>query len=341
MEKLQVQPGQPVIVVTQSGGKRVALIGHIIAVASITPENLGTNGEPTITALVLNPTTANLAQLGRHDWHNALSRFTGLQHYSHPDVVSGRHTNCYIDTMPAENIGYGLNLDNLDEPVREPVETYPGNEATHYQNGDMHVIKAGEVFHVVHAPSGSKYKGEGKDEPITETTAPHGFGSLEEAKAFVDDAAEKITLHNLSPLAPNSLGLSQHEAAQQQEMAQGGAVAGSGGTQSFTSQVVHTSPIGCTVQTLPTGAFTVHAPDGTMMTTETDGGPQTMVFPTKETAIEFAETWGPAPAQISDEEIAKQNEHDRATGNVNEAGRTPAEQVAHEATGEEEPANVS
>lgn len=48
-----------------------------------------------------------------------------------------------------------------------------------------------------------------------------------------------------------------------------------------------------------------------------------------ELADEFAPEPEP-PAAVDAEQIAKQDEHDRATGNVNEAGQTPAEAVAAE-----------
>jgi hypothetical protein len=261
IRKSPTVPGHVVRVVVNNGdGTRKVLLGYVLSVGLILPTEVGTSGEPTITALVLDPTPANLKQLGRADWHQALTRLVGLRHYSHDDVVSGRQSSCYVDTMASEDLGLDLNLDDNTRPVKEIVESQ---------------------YKIPDAP-----------------------------------AQDHSAIRSVNPLIPDGSGLSQHEAHRKAAETEKAATEGKGvGIQEFEPQeVYHSEKTGVSVETMVTGTFCCYDKDEKLITHQTDGGASTMVFPTKETAVEFADAFG-----------ADSQQHDNT----------------QEATGKEQPAPVS
>lgn len=277
MEKEQVLPGQPVRVVVQGANGRVALVGHVLTVAPIVPENLGINGEPTITALVLTPTAANLAQLGRHDWYLALDRYTGLRHVSHPDVISGKVVTCYVDTIPVDEIGHGLNLDDLDQPILEPAPTKAGNEPVVHNNQGFKAFQMDGFVRVLD-PDGDHVD---------------DFQTLEDAKAHIESIAPAVQIRSVSPLTPDSHGLSQYDSLKKEQADKDAAAGKPTSVSGFLPEEVYVSEkTGVQVESMHTGTFCCYDKDGKLVTHETDKGPSTMVFPTKETAIEFADAYG-------------------------------------------------
>lgn len=254
LRKAATAPGHAVrVVVNRTDGTRKVLLGHVLSVGTITPENVGTNGEPTITALVLDPTPGNISQLGRVDWHQALSRFVGLRHHSHDDVVSGRHSNCYIDSYDTDAMGYDLNLEDSSTPVKEVRETAEGNET------------AG---------------------------AP---------------AEDHSAIRSVSPLVPEGEGLSQYDSYNKAKAAKDEAEGKGPRSQAFLAVEVYVSEkTGVQVETMPTGTFCCYDSDGNLITHATDKGDSTMVFPTKETAIEFADAFGAPEAVVTHEDTSKE-----------------------------------
>ena len=156
MEKEIVLPKQSDVVriVRTLNGRRDAFFGIVIAIAPSTPENLGTQNEPTITAAALDPLATNTAQLGRIDWHQALTRFTGLRHISHADVQSGAESLAYIDVVPSGGEAIDLpdlNMDDLDEPAIETAdpEDTTGNTVYRDPNNGLEVVHQGKDQYTV------------------------------------------------------------------------------------------------------------------------------------------------------------------------------------------------
>lgn len=79
-------------------GQSIALLGTVLGVAPITPETVGANGEPAITAVYLKP-DASPSLLGSFNWHQAFERVAGILHHSNPDVVAGRHGIYWVDSV--------------------------------------------------------------------------------------------------------------------------------------------------------------------------------------------------------------------------------------------------
>jgi hypothetical protein len=179
------------IVRTLDGGTRRALYGQVLTIAPILPENLGTNGEPTVSVVLLDPQAINTNQLGKVDWHLALDRQTGVRHASHPDVVSGATSIYYTDVLPigGEEIEMdALNLTDLTKPAFELKDTEEGNETTLYQAGDFHVVNVDGSF-IVRTP-------DGKD------VEDASFGNLIEATQYVDAHTKPAMVQNMAPLTP-------------------------------------------------------------------------------------------------------------------------------------------
>ena len=194
------QQSDVVRIVRTLNGRRDAFFGIVIAVAQALPENLGTQNEPTITAAALDPLNTNTAQLGRVDWHQALTRFTGLRHISHSDVQAGKESMAYIDVVPSggEEIDLPeLNMDDLDEPAIETqdAEDTTGNVVYHDGNNGLDVVHVGEnEFTVEYNKDTHRFSDR--------------FSAETFAKAQVPEVGQKM-----DPLVPKGTELSQSDAA--------------------------------------------------------------------------------------------------------------------------------
>lgn len=276
MSTAAITPGQSVRVVQTGANGRVALIGHVIGVAPIAPENLGTNGEPTITALILNPSPANISQLGRIDWHQALDRLAGLRHVSHPDVVAGRVSVCYVDTVdnPGSTVTLpALNLDDLSSPPAEVQGTQLGNEASLYESNGLHIVDIEGEFV-------TRYD---DDEDF-----PDGrFRTLAEAKAFVDAKNAGVGIH-MGPLTP-TVQHTQAESFRKAAEAVPGAGPANDALGPYTpEEVYHNEKNGYTVETCSNGSFLVADAEGdTVCHTDSQ---DVMSFPTKQSAIDYVDS---------------------------------------------------
>ena len=202
MAKETVLPKQSDVVriVRTLNGRRDAFFGIVIAVAQSTPENLGTQNEPTITAAALDPLSTNTAQLGRIDWHQALTRFTGLRHLSHPDVQSGVESMSYVEVVPSggEAIDLpALNMDDLDEPAMETAdpEDTTGNTVYRDQNVGLEVVHQGEGQYTVDYQKNT-----------------HQFSDRLSAETFAKAQVAPVG-QKMDPLVPKGTELSQSDAA--------------------------------------------------------------------------------------------------------------------------------
>ena len=199
------QQSDVVRIVRTLNGRRDAFFGIVIAVAQALPENLGTRNEPTLTAAALDPLNTNTAQLGRVDWHQALTRFTGLRHISHVDVQAGKESMAYIEVIPGggEAIDLpALNMDDLDQPatdIADPEDTTGTVVYVNHSNGR-------EVYH----------EGENsflaENDHANDQEGPHRFSDLRSAQAFVDAQPAKVG-QKMDPLTPKGTELSQSDAA--------------------------------------------------------------------------------------------------------------------------------
>jgi hypothetical protein len=190
------QHADVVRIVRTLNGRRDAFFGIVIAVAAQLPENLGTQGEPTITAAVLDPLATDKDKLGKVDWYLALTRITGLRHLSHDDVQSGRESIGYVEVIPNDGGPIhlqGLNMDDLSKPAAEaaePEDTVGTIVYINHNNG-LEVFHGGENMFRVHF--------DGED---------HDFTDLFSAKTFVD-AKAPVGGYNMAPLTPKGTDISQ------------------------------------------------------------------------------------------------------------------------------------
>lgn len=106
MSKLMPVPGSTVRAITSIGtGVPRAVFATVLSVSPILPENLGTDGEPTISLFFLDPTDFSPAALGKVDWHGELDRHVNVHHASHPEVVNKLVSLCWVDVLPAPEDG--------------------------------------------------------------------------------------------------------------------------------------------------------------------------------------------------------------------------------------------
>ncbi len=70
----------------------------VLAVAPLLPENVGTNGEPTLTLAFLD--APDPRALGKVDWHEEFERQSGVRHASHPDVKNRMVSLAWLDVLP-------------------------------------------------------------------------------------------------------------------------------------------------------------------------------------------------------------------------------------------------
>lgn len=190
--RITIVPGMTIRLVRNlDGGKRRALFGSVLAVAPVLPENLGTNGEPTLSVAMLDPRAIDIVQAGRADWHTAMERVTGVRHASHPEVLAGRTSLYYVDALPIDGGEIeldALNITDLSKPAYEIRETEPGKEATLHENGALHAVKVGDRYEVRDL-DGNKVQ---------------EFDNLQIASSYIDAQQGPVLVRNLSPLVPDS-----------------------------------------------------------------------------------------------------------------------------------------
>ncbi|HEV2174012.1 MAG TPA: hypothetical protein VGR71_10610 [Nitrospira sp.] len=152
--------GQPTLVAFFGADHIVKLsLAHVLSIGPVEPET----GEPTLTVAFPTPATdaqpVDARKLGSVRWSDAYTRATGVQHFSHPDVKSGKAAIAWggdgaIEILEAPEIPQPEGAGSVDNPIyqrheldQEPAPTAV-NEALLAQHG-----KAPEGAHLSPATS--------------------------------------------------------------------------------------------------------------------------------------------------------------------------------------------
>lgn len=116
--KLTPVPGSTVRIVTSiATGVPRALYAVCLSVSPILAENLGTDGEPTLSLAFMDD--PNYQKLGSADWHGELSRHVGVRHASHSDVELGKVSLFWVDVLPKAD--RAIDIGSIDEGISEEV----------------------------------------------------------------------------------------------------------------------------------------------------------------------------------------------------------------------------
>jgi hypothetical protein len=155
-----------------AGAIRRAFFATVLSVQPSLPDDIGTNGEPTITIGFLDP--AMLHMVGGVGFGNAFRRITTVRHVSHDEVQTSAAEYCWTDLLPNDGgiiVIASLNMDDLNEPAAQPSEPEDTIGTIVYinHNNDLEVFHGGENMFRVH------FEGEDFD-----------FSDLFSAKVFVD-----------------------------------------------------------------------------------------------------------------------------------------------------------
>lgn len=141
--------GQPTLVTFFDSDHMVRLsVGHVLSVG---PKD-ETTGEPTLTIAFPNQ-PADERKLGSVRWSDAYTRVTGVQHYTHPDVRSGKLSIAWggdgaieVDNAPAIPQPAG----NAENPIfaRQELHVEPSTAAVQAEAINAQHGKAPEGAHV-------------------------------------------------------------------------------------------------------------------------------------------------------------------------------------------------
>lgn len=165
-------------VVRTSGLLRSILFATVLSVQQPQAEELGTNGEPTITIGFID--SEGVKHLGGPAWHNAYKRVTGVRHVSHIEAQEGKAEYCYTEVLPTDGGSIHLqrlNMDAEDGPAAEAEEAISTVGTIVYINHSNGV----EVFHQDDDLFAVNYGGE-----------LHKFSDLFSAKTFVDAKPKEL-----------------------------------------------------------------------------------------------------------------------------------------------------
>jgi hypothetical protein len=336
------QHADMVRIVRTLNGRRDSFFGIVIAVAVQLPENLGTQGEPTITAAVLDPLATNKAKLGNVDWYLALTRITGLRHLSHADVQSGRESIAYVEVIPNDGGPIhlqGLNMDDLSKPAAEAAEpeSTVGTIVYINHNNGLEVFHGGDNMFRVHF--------DGED---------HDFTNLFSAQVFVDAQAPSVG-QNMAPLTPKGTDISQADSMDKRIALDKDRMSDPARLEAAKDKLAERVPsVGA--DSVPLSTVDNHH-EKEELTPEPRGkslseiaeemrekaymGNNSQFKLDQDKSLRVASqdqidklkldnVPSGHPEELNQAAIDAQNDHDRSTGNVDDFGRTPAESVERE-----------
>ncbi|HEV2709134.1 MAG TPA: hypothetical protein VGU67_02875 [Edaphobacter sp.] len=299
-------------VVRSVGLIRTALFAAVLSVQPPNADDDGTNGEPTITIAYLDLEKASL--LGGPKWYEAFKRVPTVRHVSHPDVQTGAEEYCYTEVLASDGGPVhlqSLNMDAEDGPAAEAADAPSTIGTIVYLNhsNNMGVIHRDENSFVAVTASGV---------PIHEP-----FSDLFSATVYVDSQpadpleseAGRIASEAGFPMPIVAAAIERKGLGQQTNQEGDKQIPWAQLTEEERDAVVFPTWDGIVTRSGKTEADLKADHDAIRQQEE-------------EEAAQKEKENDPPPS--TPESIAAQNEHDRVTGNVNEANQTPAEAVAAE-----------
>jgi hypothetical protein len=313
-----MQVTDTVRVVRTAGPARTAFFATVLSVQPPHPDDDGTNGEPTITIGFLDP--EKTALLGGPKWHEAFTRIPTVRHISHAQAQVGAVEFCYVEALNNDGGSVHLqrlNMEDINEPAAEADEAPStiGKVVYYNASNDLAVIHADEGKYVV-------VSGDNGGVPVHEP-----FSDLFSAKVYVDAQPSGINQMladnpgaEIHPVAGARISGSPQHLVDAQVERERAAKEAEDAAENHTDAPLRTVEIG-------------EYPDDFNIAERFSvkvNGIEVERFVTREEAQAYIDKMDSNPPQITPEAITAQNEHDRATGNVNEADQTPAEAVAAE-----------
>lgn len=147
-----MQVNDTVRAVHTAGAIRRAFFATVLSVQPTLPEDIGTNGEPTVTLGFLDPTLLHM--VGGIEFHKAFRRQTTVRHVSHDEVQQAATEYCWTDVLPNDGghiILPNLNMSNIDAPAAvaaEPESTIGTIVYINHKNG-LEVFQGSETKFLV------------------------------------------------------------------------------------------------------------------------------------------------------------------------------------------------